>query len=94
MLSPQRTGLLAAVFALMLLAQAAFGAAEPITVRIMDLAERPVTRAEAGRSPRECEDLVVAVVRGRRVLKFTDPEVAVLQLTDRIITVRRGVSSG
>ena len=60
----------------------------------LDLAERPVTRAEAGRSPRECEDLVVAVVRGRRVLKFTDPEVAVLQLTDRIITVRRGVSSG
>ncbi|PBC78656.1 voltage-gated potassium channel Kch [Streptomyces sp. TLI_235] len=58
----------------------------------LDLAERPVTKAEAGRSPRECADLVVAVVRGRRLLNFTDPEVAVLQITDRIITVRRGVN--
>ncbi len=60
----------------------------------LDLVERPVTRAEAGRSPRECADLVVSVVRGRRLLNFTDPEAAVLQLTDRIITVRRGVNLG
>ncbi|MFJ2578338.1 hypothetical protein [Kitasatospora aureofaciens] len=32
----------------------------------LDVVERPVTRAEAGHSPRACEDLVVAVVRGRR----------------------------
>ncbi|WP_377274220.1 potassium channel family protein [Peterkaempfera sp. SMS 1(5)a] len=54
----------------------------------MDLGERPVTRAEAGRSPRECPDLVVAVVRGSRLLHYCDPEAAVLQLTDRLITIR------
>ncbi|MFJ9522423.1 potassium channel family protein [Kitasatospora sp. NPDC101801] len=54
----------------------------------LDVVERPVTRAEAGRSPRECADLVVAVVRGRRVLNYTEPEAAVLQLTDRVITIK------
>ncbi|MFJ3787826.1 potassium channel family protein [Kitasatospora sp. NPDC090091] len=54
----------------------------------LDVHERPVTRAEAGHSPRECADLVVAVVRGRRVLNYNDPEAAVLQLTDRVITIR------
>ncbi|WP_441251630.1 potassium channel family protein [Kitasatospora sp. McL0602] len=57
----------------------------------LDVVERPVTRDEAGRSPRECEDLVVAVVRGHRVLKYTEPEAAVLQLTDRVITIQRAV---
>ncbi|MFC9328374.1 potassium channel family protein [Kitasatospora sp. NPDC057015] len=55
----------------------------------LDVVERPVTRAEAGRSPRECADLVVAVVRGRRVLNYTDPEAATLHLTDRVITIRQ-----
>lgn len=55
----------------------------------LGIVERPVTRAEAGRSPRDCEDLVVAVVRGKRVLNYTEPEVAVLQLTDRVITIQR-----
>ncbi len=55
----------------------------------LGIAERPVTRAEAGRSPRDCADLVVAVVRGRRVLNYTEPEAAVLQLTDRLITIQR-----
>ncbi len=57
----------------------------------LDVVERPVTRAEAGHSPRECADLVVAVVRGRRVLNYTEPEAAVLQLTDRVITIRQAV---
>jgi voltage-gated potassium channel len=57
----------------------------------LDVVERPVTRAEAGRSPRECADLVVAVLRGRRVLNYTDPEAAALQLTDRVITIRQSV---
>jgi voltage-gated potassium channel len=60
----------------------------------LDMAERPVTRSEAGRSPRDCEDLVVAVVRGRRVLNYTDPEAAVLQLTDRVVTIQRAVNRG
>lgn len=54
----------------------------------LDVLERPVTRAEAGRSPRDCADLVVAVVRGHRVLNYTEPEAAVLQLTDRVITIQ------
>ena len=60
----------------------------------LDLDERPVTRSEAGRSPRELEDLVVAVVlRGHRVLNYTDPQAATLELTDRVITIRQAVPS-
>lgn len=55
----------------------------------LDVVDRPVTRAEVGRSPRECGDLVVAVVRGRRRLAFGDPEAAVLQPEDRIIAIHR-----
>ncbi|WP_354644991.1 potassium channel family protein [Kitasatospora camelliae] len=54
----------------------------------LDVEERPVTRAEAGRSPRECPELVVAVVRGRRVLNYTEPEAETLQLTDRLIVIK------
>ncbi|NSC22780.1 potassium channel family protein [Streptomyces albus subsp. chlorinus] len=53
----------------------------------LDLKERPVTKAEAGRSPRECADLVVSVVRGHRILPFDDPEAATLQLTDRLVVI-------
>ncbi|MFD1828918.1 potassium channel family protein [Streptomyces desertarenae] len=59
----------------------------------LNLTERPVTRAEAGRSPRECRDLVVSVVRGHRVLGFDDPEVATLELTDRLVVIRRASPS-
>ncbi|MEU6972916.1 hypothetical protein AB0A71_35415 [Kitasatospora aureofaciens] len=54
----------------------------------MSRLRRPVTRAEAGHGPRECEDLVVAVVCGRRVLNYNEPEAAVLQLTDRVIVIK------
>ncbi|PBC78655.1 voltage-gated potassium channel [Streptomyces sp. TLI_235] len=54
----------------------------------LDVTERPVTAEEAGRSPRECADLVVAVVRGRRLLNFTDPDAATLQRGDRLIVIR------
>ncbi|WP_246213502.1 potassium channel family protein [Kitasatospora viridis] len=57
--------------------------------RGLNVVERPVTHAEAGRSPRECADLVVAVVRGRRILNFADPEAEVLNSTDRVITIQR-----
>lgn len=59
----------------------------------LDVVERPVTRAEAGRSPRECEDLVVAVVRGRRVINYTEPEARTLQLTDRVIVIKSASST-
>lgn len=51
-----------------------------------DLKERPVTTSEAGDTPRDCDDLVVAVVRGHRLLDYTHPQAATLQLTERLIT--------
>jgi voltage-gated potassium channel len=57
--------------------------------RGLNVVERPVTGAETGGSPRACPDLVVAVVRGRRILDFADPEAAVLRDTDRVITIQR-----
>ncbi|MDT0307099.1 potassium channel family protein [Streptomyces sp. DSM 44917] len=55
----------------------------------LSLRERPVTRAEAGRSPRECEDLVVSVIRGHRLIPFDDPAAARLELTDRLVVIQR-----
>ncbi|MFC4501343.1 MULTISPECIES: potassium channel family protein [Streptomyces] len=57
----------------------------------LDLVERPVTEKETGKTPRESADLVVAVVRGRELLDYTDPRLAMLQRGDRVITVRRAV---
>jgi voltage-gated potassium channel len=59
----------------------------------LDLVERPVVRGEAGKRPRETDDLVVSVVRGHRVLGYDDPAIGTLQLTDRLITIIR-VSPG
>lgn len=53
------------------------------------LLERPVTKAETGRSPRESDDLVVSVIRGHRLLSFDDPEAATLQKLDRVVAIRR-----
>lgn len=55
----------------------------------LDLIERPVTKAEAGRSPRDTADLVVSVVRGHRLLGYDDPAVGVLEPTDRVIAIVR-----
>lgn len=55
----------------------------------LDLIERPVTRAEAGKAPRELHDLVVSIKRGNRLLDHDDPEAAPLQLTDRLIAIHR-----
>ncbi|MER5213980.1 potassium channel family protein [Streptomyces sp. NPDC002838] len=55
----------------------------------LDIVERPVIKAEVGKSPRETEDLVVSVVRGHRVLGYDDPAVGKLELTDRLITIVR-----
>ncbi|MCH0570283.1 NAD-binding protein [Streptomyces sp. MUM 136J] len=57
--------------------------------RGLDLVERPVTKAEVGRRPRDTADLVVSVVRGHRVLGYDDPATGVLELTDRVITIVR-----
>jgi voltage-gated potassium channel len=55
----------------------------------LDIVERPVIKAEVGRSVRETEDLVVSVLRGHRVLGYDDPSIGELQLTDRLITIVR-----
>lgn len=57
----------------------------------LDLVERPVTKSEAGKSPRETGDLVVSVLRGHRLLGYDDPAANPLQLTDRLITIVRAV---
>ncbi|WP_079122906.1 potassium channel family protein [Streptomyces abyssalis] len=55
----------------------------------LSLTERPVTKAETGRPPRECKDLVVTVVRGHRLLGYDDPQADPLQSTDRIVVIQR-----
>ncbi|MGW0553498.1 potassium channel family protein [Streptomyces sp. NPDC002926] len=55
----------------------------------LDLIERPVTKAEVGRSVRETDDLVVSVLRGHRLIGYDDPAASPLQLTDRVITIVR-----
>ncbi|MFD7510294.1 potassium channel family protein [Streptomyces sp. NPDC059853] len=55
----------------------------------LSLRERPVTKAEAGRSPREVDDLVVSVIRGHRLLPFDHPDAATLELTDRLVVIHR-----
>ncbi|WP_175407783.1 TrkA family potassium uptake protein [Streptomyces sp. TRM64462] len=59
----------------------------------LDLVERPVTKAEVGRSVRETHDLVVSVLRGHRLIGYDDPEASPLQLTDRVITIVRANST-
>ncbi|MEV6793713.1 potassium channel family protein [Streptomyces sp. NPDC051320] len=55
----------------------------------LDLVERPVIKAEVGRSVREVKDLVVTVKRGHRLLGYDDPDASPLQLTDRLIAIVR-----
>ncbi|MFI1394411.1 potassium channel family protein [Streptomyces sp. NPDC020681] len=55
----------------------------------LDLIERPVIKAEAGRGVRETDDLVVSVLRGHRLIAYDDPAASPLQLTDRLITIVR-----
>lgn len=59
----------------------------------LDLIERPVIKAEVGKTLREVEDLVVSVLRGHRLLGYDDPAASPLQLTDRLITIVRASPS-
>jgi len=54
----------------------------------MDIVERPAERADVGLSPRACPEPVLAVVRGSRLLRFDDPDVDGIRLTDRLVVVR------
>ncbi|MFE2041494.1 potassium channel family protein [Streptomyces sp. NPDC059477] len=59
----------------------------------LDLIDRPVRQDEIGRSPRACADLVVAAVRDKQVLDYTDPRLSQLRPGDRVITVSRPVQT-
>ncbi|WP_219826020.1 potassium channel family protein [Nonomuraea typhae] len=53
----------------------------------LDLYERGVTEEEAGGSPRDCEGMVIAVVRGGEVLAYADPRAQTLTADDRLIVI-------
>ncbi len=54
----------------------------------LELIERDVTAAEAGRAAGEAADLVVAVLRGGQMHRFGTPDAAQLQTGDRVVVVR------
>ncbi len=56
----------------------------------LEVAEREVQPAEAGRAPQACADQVIAVVRSGRVHRYFDPTVAQLERGDRVVVVRSG----
>ncbi|MER6344892.1 potassium channel family protein [Streptomyces sp. NPDC001595] len=58
----------------------------------LDLIERKVTPEEVGRTPRECADLVLAVLRDRRRLDYAVGWRTELREGDRVITVSRPVT--
>ncbi|NGN67829.1 potassium channel family protein [Streptomyces sp. A7024] len=55
----------------------------------LDLVERAATSSDVGRSPRETDDLVIAVKRGRRLMGYDNPDAQRIELEDRLITVVR-----
>ncbi|KND34567.1 potassium channel family protein [Streptomyces acidiscabies] len=55
----------------------------------LDIVERPITPEEIGAAPRSCEDLIVAVVRGKKLLDYADPGLTTLERGDRVVTVSR-----
>ncbi|WP_020579851.1 potassium channel family protein [Actinopolymorpha alba] len=54
----------------------------------LEVAERAVLPREEGRSPRELDDVAVAVVRDGEIHRYFDPTVAQLLRGDRVIVVR------
>lgn len=51
----------------------------------LDLHERPVTEEESGCRPRDLDVPVIAVIRGDRTLRYSDPALGILQRGDRIV---------
>jgi voltage-gated potassium channel len=56
--------------------------------RGLDLYERPAASGEVGKSPKDCGEIVVAVVREGKVFAYADPAVAKLEATDRLVVIR------
>ena len=56
----------------------------------LEVGERQVTPAEAGRAPADVEgERVIAVVRNKTLRRFYDPAVATLQTGDQVVVVRK-----
>jgi voltage-gated potassium channel len=55
----------------------------------LDIVERPVIKAEVGKTLRELDEMVISVLRGHRVLGYDDESIGTLQIADRIITIVR-----
>lgn len=54
----------------------------------LELQERPADAADAGLSPRELREPVLAVIRGSRTMRFDDPSIGTVRQTDRLVVVR------
>jgi len=54
----------------------------------LEVAERAVLTREEGKSPRQLDDVAVAVVRGGEVYRYYDPTVAQLLRGDRVVVIR------
>jgi voltage-gated potassium channel len=54
----------------------------------LELIDRPVEREEVGLPPRQCRDLVVAVIRDGQTQMFTEGADVKLRKSDRIVVVR------
>lgn len=52
------------------------------------IAEREVSPKEAGGSPRHQTDIVLGVVRNKKLIRVDDPEVDALELGDRLLYIR------
>ncbi|MBB5075196.1 potassium channel family protein [Nonomuraea endophytica] len=53
----------------------------------LDLYERDVTADEVGKSPAECDGMVIAVARGGDLLTYADPQAQTLRAGDRLIVI-------
>jgi voltage-gated potassium channel len=54
----------------------------------MALAIRSVTRAELGKTPKQLDDVVIALVRRGRVMQLNRPDAALLEAGDLVVYVR------
>ncbi|MDP9497495.1 MAG: potassium channel family protein [Actinomycetota bacterium] len=61
-----------------------------VTGQGLDLLQRPVTPAEVGGGVRDVPDLVLAVARGGRLLRWDDPGTSPLQDGDVLVCLRSG----
>ncbi len=55
----------------------------------LEIAEREITPAELGTRPEDCDDLVLAVIRGDAVHRFDEGTVRLFNPHDRVVVVRR-----